>query len=201
MYKHFLILSLLFCCTIISAQRPIRRPNTSSEPQRPAPRETIETGSDFKDKLWYGGNFTLFFGSNGQVSSFALGLAPMVGYKITPDFSIGPRVEGVYNYFKVQGFNSVEKFNLFSFGFGPFVRHKFFNVIFAHAEYQLEFLQEVIGVNGNPIKVNGTNSNFFVGLGYNAGGGEILVLYNLLAQTQNTLNIPISFRFGFTYKF
>ncbi len=201
MYKYLFFLSLLFCSAILSAQRPIRRPNPNATLQREAPEETIQEGSAFKDKLWYGGNFTLFFGANNFESSFAFGLAPMVGYKITPDFSIGPRVEVVYNFYKTSILGPVEKFNLFSVGLGPFARYKFFNVIFVHAEYQLEFLQRPVIANGNLIKINQTNNNFFAGLGYNAGGGEILVLYNLLEPSGGTLNIPISFRFGFTYKF
>lgn len=202
MNKYFLLLCLMVSFTILSAQRPIRRPNTSTETEREAPNKTIEEGSAFKDKLWYGGNFTLFFGSNNFESSFAFGLAPMVGYKITPDFSIGPRVEVIYNFYKTSITGPVEKFNLFSVGVGPFVRYKFFNVIFAQAEYQLEFVQRpVLTINGDLVKSTFNNNNFFVGLGYNAGGGEILVLYNLLEPSGGTLNIPISFRFGFTYKF
>ncbi|MBK7429224.1 MAG: hypothetical protein IPI60_20450 [Saprospiraceae bacterium] len=202
MNKYFLLLCLMVSFTILSAQRPIRRPNTSTETERESPKKTIEEGSAFKDKLWYGGNFTLFFGSNNFESSFAFGLAPMVGYKITPDFSIGPRVEVIYNFYKTSITGPVEKFNLFSVGVGPFVRYKFFNVIFAQAEYQLEFVQRpVLTINGDLVKSTFNNNNFFVGLGYNAGGGEILVLYNLLEPSGGTLNIPISFRFGFTYKF
>ncbi len=201
MYKYFLLISIVLCCTILSAQRPIRRPNENPEPERQVPREPLDENTAFKDRLWYGGSFILSFGSFNNTSSFVAGLAPMVGYKITPDFSIGPRVEFLYNYYQLRQFGDTYKFNLFSAGIGPFARYKFFNVIFAHAEYQLDFIQQpFFDANFNPIKVTATNSNFFAGLGYNAGGGEILVLYNFLA-TQNSLARPISFRFGFTFRF
>lgn len=201
MHKIFLLISFMVLGTILTAQRPIRRPNTDTEPERQAPAEPFEEGAEFKDKLWYGGSFVLSFGSFNNTSSFVAGLAPMVGYKITPDFSVGPRVEFLYNYYQIRDFATTYKFNLFSAGIGPFARYKFFNVIFAHAEYQLDFIQQpFFDANFNPIKVTATNSNFFAGVGYNAGGGEILVLYNFLAN-QNSLSRPISFRFGFTFRF
>jgi len=191
---------LLFTHDLMS-QTPIRRPSTTpqrdrtDEPQRKPP-------SDFKSRLWYGGNLMGGFQGNNFESLFTIGVAPMVGYKVTPEFSIGPRVEFIYSYYKVAAGPQILRYNLYSGGIGPFARYKFFKMLFFHVEYQLEYAQfpSISPFDGS--KNSQFFNNAFVGLGYNAGGGEILVLYNLLQQDgRNTLQMPFSLRFGFTINF
>lgn len=52
--------------------------------------------TEFIDKLWVGGAFGsgLQFGNR----TFALGLTPMVGYELVPNFSVGPFVRLDYYY-------------------------------------------------------------------------------------------------------
>ena len=151
-------------------------------------------------KFWYGGGVGLGF-SGGNISSrFDFSLSPMLGYKITPEFSVGPRVELSYTHFRQNvGFNDIRKANLFSYGIGIFGRYKIFNQFFTHAEFQIENRQVLI--NGE--KDRNRFDNFFVGIGYTSGGQvayEIALLYNIL-EDDNTIDLPLDYRLAFTYNF
>ena len=176
----------------------------------------FEEKGNFKSKLWYGGGFNLGFNSNGVVSVFNIGASPMVGYKIIEPFSIGPRVSTqITNY---RGFSSnfsddrIYKVTPVSYSFGAFARYKVFPLVFAHVEYEYERIRFPDFQNGGLVVNNGEVvtffqdlNNFYLGAGYNSAGGsgfgyEILVLYNVL-EPSNSINFPISFRFGFTYNY
>lgn len=177
------------------AQRKGTQAEEKEEPEAAAPKSNF-----WKDDVWYGGNLGLGFAGNDFASSFFLGLAPMAGYKITPDFSVGPRVEFQYTYYKLSTSRGIQKFNLYSGGIGPFVRYKFLGFLFLHGEYQVAWTQLPYFNGIEYAKQTELSSNLFAGLGYNSGGGEILVLYNFL-QPKNTLEVPITLRFGFTINF
>lgn len=91
------------------------------------------TGKEYslKDYLWYGGFFGLGLGGGGFSSVFSINLSPMVGYKILPPFSIGPRVGITYTYQKIQG---VRAFNLFDTEVALFGRLHIFRGFFIHGE-------------------------------------------------------------------
>lgn len=159
----------------------------------------------FTDNLWYGGSINLGFASNAFSSIFSFGLAPMVGYKFTPDFSIGPRVGFTFSNYKFKNGSKVDNIALWDFSEGIFARYKFFNVVFAHVEYDINQKQYAfVDGSGNLDKLSVNDSDAFVGLGYNSGGGgfgsEIYIMYNLLAD-DNTLSQPFEFRIGLTYNF
>ncbi|MEM1121825.1 MAG: hypothetical protein AAGJ18_15345 [Bacteroidota bacterium] len=145
-------------------------------------------------RFWYGGGVGLNFGSGFNTSQFNFSLSPMVGYKLTPEFSVGPRVELAYSHIRVGGGNNVEKFNFIDYGIGAFTRYKLFTQFFAHAEYQIESRKLV---QGGRISRN----NFFFGGGYTSGGQigyEISVLWNFL---EDTADLPLDYRIAFTYNF
>jgi hypothetical protein len=198
--KWFMLICLIITSLDLAAQRPMRRPPPARQPQ---PSSDMPLSNSLKDRLWYGGSIALGFTGNNFESLFLIGVAPMVGYKITPQFSVGPRVEFNYTYYKTIFFGGgpVTSYNLFSGGIGPFARYKFFNILFAQLEYQVEWAQFPTGLPDGSKSVS-TFDNLFIGLGYNAGGGEILILYNLLDQSaRNSLDLPINIRFGFTINF
>ena len=71
----------------------------NSEAQKRSNRDIDEYFDDrgsFKDRLWYGADVTLNFFSVPGGNAFNAGIAPMVGYKITDAFSVGPRIEILY---------------------------------------------------------------------------------------------------------
>ncbi|MEM6318556.1 MAG: hypothetical protein AAF960_12870 [Bacteroidota bacterium] len=149
-------------------------------------------------RFWYGGGVGLNFGSGFNTSQFNFSLSPMVGYKLTPEFSIGPRIELAYSHIRVGGGNNVERFNFVDYGIGAFTRYKLFTQFFAHAEYQIES-RSIAFTNGETDRVS--FNNFFFGGGYTSGGQigyEISVLWNFL---EDTADLPLDYRIAFTYNF
>ncbi|HFA48824.1 MAG TPA: hypothetical protein ENJ95_07390 [Bacteroidetes bacterium] len=168
--------------------------------------------SGFANKLWYGGGFVLNFSGSGEVNQFAIGATPMVGYNVIGDIvSVGPRIGVIYTTIKGRGTDfGIHRVNLPSFTLGAFTRIKAFPNFFAQLEYEYETTKRYATANGLLFIENGevftakeTRDNVYVGVGYNSGGlwgYEIMLLYNL-NEPENTLDLPISFRGGFTYKF
>lgn len=149
-------------------------------------------------KLWYGGNAGIGLGTG----YFYVSLAPMVGYKITDKFSVGPRVQMAYINRRVYRLNADRFRNqTFDFGLAAFARYKVFRAIFAHAEYgHLWYQNYVSSLDKNQWQ---NDDEALIGLGYLQGSGkfgyEILGLYRL---TRNGLNQnPFDIRVGFTYNF
>jgi hypothetical protein len=74
---------------------------------------------DFVSNLWYGGGLLLGFNGINNASIFSLGVSPMVGYKITPAISVGPRVEFILSSYKQIGYQAT---SLYDFDAGLFAR-------------------------------------------------------------------------------
>ena len=146
-------------------------------------------------RFWYGGGIGLNFSSGVGSSQFSFSLSPMVGYKITPEFSIGPRAEIAYSHFRFNNGFNVEKRNFIDYGIGVFARYKLFPQFFLHTEYQVE--SEVTTLDGD----RRSDTNFFLGGGYTSGGQvgyEIAILWNLL---EDSSDLPLDYRIAFTYNF
>jgi hypothetical protein len=170
--------------------------------------------SGFKNKLWYGGSFTLGFAGGNTQSQFAFGLSPMVGYKLVNDLiSVGPRLGFEYNHIRLQGNgNTVYKASPLSYSVGAFARIKPFDNFFGHLEYEHQSAESTDPDRDGYIEVNSKGeivterqpyNNAYVGVGYNSGGlwaYEIMLLYNV-NQPGNTVESPFDIRFGMTYKF
>lgn len=168
--------------------------------------EYFDESGGFAHRLWYGGNFTLGF-SGGNISSvFQLGISPMVGYKLTDQLSVGPRISLLYTYYKTElAPNDIQSQDPLTYGIGAFARYKAFSNLFAHIEYEFENEANFVILNGDLEVLTREQNNFFLGAGYNSNSGgpwgyEILLLYNLLLP-ENTVEVPFSLRFGFTYNF
>ncbi|MDX1683604.1 MAG: hypothetical protein R3275_00115 [Saprospiraceae bacterium] len=193
--SSLLILLGLFVYTTTFSQRSKRSDRSRQEQPK------------LVDKLWYGGGFALGFFGGGlpgfQSSEFFVGISPMVGYKITDIVSVGPRMEVSLLTGRYDNGISVEKNTAVNYGGGVFGRLRFFDILFAHAEYG--YINQAIPVfrNGGIETDRLGSDQFLLGLGYNSGypwGSEIYILYDLLAP-EDTVELPISFRFGFTYLF
>ena len=160
--------------------------------------EYFDEGGFGSHRFWYGGGVGLGFSGGNVQSQFNFSVSPMVGYKITPELSIGPRLELDYAHVRVStGQSSSDKFNIFNYGIGGFARYKIFQQFFIHGEYQIES-------RGNPISgTRGSRDNFYVGAGYSSGGSligyEISLLWNLLEE--GTVDLPLDYRVAFTYNF
>ncbi len=170
--------------------------------------EYFDDRGSFEDRLWYGADITLNFFSVPGGNAFNAGIAPMVGYKITDAFSVGPRIEILYRgeRYDIGGGQDL-KFNSTNYGLGLFSRLKVFNQYFIHAEYQS--LNNEIGTsvdfNTNTILTARTwDDHFYIGAGYGASGGgvgfQVSILWDVL-QEFTSRNLPIQYRMGINYKF
>lgn len=166
-----------------------------------AQRET-ETNEKLIDKLWFGGNIGLGYSSSQYGSQFFIGLAPMVGYKITDEWSVGPRIDVSYTHIRQPTTSgNPEKLSFFNVGGALFTRYKVFNHFFAHLESGINNIPDLVRDQaGNLIVVREQRLTALIGIGYSAGGGEIVLLYDLNTP-QNSLELPFDFRFGFNYNF
>jgi len=128
-------------------------------------------------------------------------IAPIVGYKITPDFHVGTRITYIYNSYKFI-YQTVppteERVNLNHYGASLFLRYQFFKFLFAHVEYEALSFDLYKDLRGRDrIWVN----SLFVGGGIyqNVGGRAFMtvaILFNLLDNEYSPYSNPM-FRIGF----
>ena len=193
------------------------KPTTSPNKKSKKADDYFDESGGFKHRLWYGGNVILNFGGSNGESSFTFGVTPMIGYKIVGGLSAGPKFGVIHTILKAYNDRgTISSLGLTNYSVGAFSRFKFLKTFFLHAEHEYantagyfinpsdpyERLQT--DANGKALKSRQGQQNTYIGAGYNAGGlisYEILLLYNLSPQPQNSLNLPIDIRFGFTYNF
>ena len=83
--------------------------------------------SAYQSKVYYGGNVGFRFWND----YFYLGVYPLVGYKITPRFSVGGKIG--YAYISDSRYDPT--FNSSNYGGSVFTRYRIIPQIYAHAEY------------------------------------------------------------------
>jgi hypothetical protein len=169
-------------------------------------RKTEKSNNNQNYRIWYGGNvpFGLGFGTQTLVQ---LGVSPMIGYKITPELSVGPRVGFIYSYYSYRNPNTgqVLRTQPTTWSAGVFARYKFVRQFFAHAEYEYQNLAVPYYVsNGFQIqRYKADNINLGIGLLQGGSGSlqsEILLLYNVNPSIYSTQS-PITIRFGLNWHF
>lgn len=171
-----LLILLLFLGSKLSIGQTMNQGSTPKEP--------------FTSRLFFGGGLGLQFGSITLIE-----ISPLVGYKVTPKFSIG--VSPTYKYYKYNAYYGNVETNVF--GGSLFSRYSIFENIFAHVEYETLFYN--IHEPSYPTSRKQFNS-FFVGGGYNQniGGNSamyILVLWNLNDTPDSPYMNPV-IRVGFS---
>jgi hypothetical protein len=147
----------------------------------------------FKERIYLGGSFGLQFGNSTMVSA-----SPMLGYKITRNFSLG--VSFCYQYIQVN--DPYNKYVANTYGGSVFSRVIIYENIFAQAEYE----KLSIKIN-SPLYQNENRlvDSFFLGAGYRQYIGErasmyILVLWNLNDTPESPYSNPV-FRMGMNFGF
>jgi hypothetical protein len=169
-------------------------------------------------KLWYGGGFTLGFSGTTNASVFQIGITPMVGYKLTDNLSVGPRIGITYQHIKgdsrdiTTGELAIKSTGLTEYIAGVFARYKVFNQFFAHVEAEYRSSEFVLS-DGTFLAADGDDlatvrqDEFqpIVGVGYNSSGGgpwgyEIMLLYRTNIP-EDDIRSPFDLRIGFTYNF
>lgn len=168
----------------------------------------FDESQGFTHRLWYGGGLALGFSGGSFSSLFQVGISPLIGYKITDEFSVGPRFSFLYSHYRQDLGPIVGKANLIDYGVGAFTRYKIIRNFFIHLEYgadNVEIIPNNAQINGDQISTaRSLQSNAFIGAGYNDGNGvwgyDIYILYNVLLA-ENSIRSPFDFRFGLTYNF
>ncbi|MEM7574538.1 MAG: hypothetical protein AAF433_16660 [Bacteroidota bacterium] len=191
-FKSFFLLLMALTLTALSLSAQGRTEDEARE-ELDYYRSTRDSdqGNFGAGSLWYGGGFQLGFSSNSFESIFQIGLSPMVGYKVTPWFSVGPRGSILYNAYSFDVGNDRENSNFFTYSGGVFARAKAFQQFFAHAEYNLE--NDVIGLNPTTFDpIRRTRGVPYIGAGFVQGGGgfqggggvgfEIMILFPLVER-------------------
>jgi hypothetical protein len=158
-----------------------------------------EKKSEFKmqKRLYFGGG--VGFGMSSYATS--LMIAPVIGYRLTPDVDIGTRLN--YTYYRYN--DSPLKYSTNNFGAGVFARYYlfFFSDLFIHAEYEALNYERVY-INNLTWEVDHKErewvSSLFLGGGYRQWIGQnafvgITVLFNLLDSYDSPYSNPI-FRIG-----
>jgi len=196
------LFSLIFITCSLNSQ-------VSSRSRRVIPQKQAK--KTFADRLWYGGGFSLSFSSGFaglSGNTFNIGVSPMVAYKLNDIFSIGPRVEITYTSGRFrQSFGlPVAKYNGVDYGAGIFGRAKLFQWLFAHTE--LSYINQVFPIgfaaNNKILTERQGNNQLLAGLGYSSGGlfrSEVYLLYDFFNNNLQSTQLPIVYRFGFTYNF
>lgn len=128
---------------------------------------------DFKDRLYTGGNFWANFGTFTNVD-----ISPLLGYRVTNDYSIG--IGAKYNYIKQ---NVAPVFSTSIYGGSVFTRYSFFDKLVAHAEFEMlniELFNFTSGARERQWVPIG-----LVGGGYASNGFQIMALYDLIGDERN----------------
>lgn len=204
MKRYFLLVFALFCLQGVSAQDSRittldNKPDTKTSPPPPPVKNTDKF--HLKDHLFVGGNLLLEFGT-----TTAIGVSPLVGYKITDNLSAG--VAGNYIYLsELDYYNNRYKTSVY--GGALFAKYKVFQNVFAYAEYGFtSYETSAIEIN-NRVLINYRINvpDFLVGGGYaqeigNNSYFEILVAYDLLYNPPYSYSFsPVVIRPGFVFGF
>ncbi len=167
------------------------------------PQQPVNNNNGLQDRLFYGGNLILNFGSSNTYSEFNIGISPLIGFKVFPGFSVGPRGTIIYSNVKIRnqvGLPDAQESN-FTWAVGAFARYRIIPQIFAHAEYELEQVPFLFyDGSGDLVTQRVRRDNFYIGGGFYSGGRvgvEILALYNVINTTnQFYTRSPFVIRFG-----
>ena len=209
----FLLVAVLMTAFTTSADAQYGRKKKKKKKKTEKTDDYFDDRGTFKDRLWYGADLAIRFSPIQQGNLFQGGIAPMVGYKVTDNLSVGPRFDLLYSGYRFNTGTATDlKFNGTDFGIGAFSRLKILQAYFIQLEYQSlssaipaynEFGQLI--VNDNKIESDRIRENhYYVGGGYSSSMGLVGIQVSLLwdlSQEFTSTNIPISYRFGINYKF
>ncbi len=181
MRKSFLYISFFlcstFCATVVAQDSTMIRKHPPKK--------------DLSDKIFFGGNLGLQFGT----VTFA-DISPLVGYRFTDKISAGVGITYQYYHYKDRYIN----FETNVYGGRVFGRYNFTESFFAHLEYEYLNL-ETFDFPGKRIDVG----SLLGGVGYMQHFGRnsgimAMVLYNFTESAYTPYSNPI-FRVGFVVGF
>lgn len=157
----------------------------------------VDESSDLKDRIYFGGNFGLQFGTFTHIEA-----SPIVGYMINDKLSAGAGV--IYQYFRRKGNSQVGDYETNIYGGKFFGRYNFSGQLFGYTEFENINLDVIFNTpRGNELGRAWVPA-YFIGGGYfqpigNRSGFTVMALYNLLHNpARSPYGSPFVFRVGFT---
>lgn len=133
MKKLFVVLFILISFTTIYSfnLKPEQINSTNYNPFKPNPQQ---------NKWYYGGNI----GFNFWNDYFYIGVFPLVGYKVTPQFSVGAKLGYTYYNYKDTDFSS------HNYGGSVFTRYRVVPQFYLHGEFVYFSYEQRTFVNLQP---------------------------------------------------
>jgi len=158
-------------------------------------KETEQPKKSLLEKLFVGGSGDLGFQSNPYYGSyFTIGASPILGYRLTKKFALGPGI--VYQYYSIGGY----KFH--DYGAKAFAQFLIYKGILAHAEHEIRTTQYNSASIGSNERYTFRTS--LVGGGYrqmasDRFGFDLYLLFPIITSADNAVNNAPVFRGGFIY--
>lgn len=149
-------------------------------------------GLPFKERIFFGGDFGLSFGTTTYVR-----VAPLMGYRVNPNFSVGAGPSYQYWKYKFPG-GSIDQS---IYGGSTFARYFPFESVFAQAEFELLNLEATNRDRESLLDRRVNVPMLFIGAGYsertrNGSGFFIGVFYDLIQDINSPYVNDITFRMG-----
>lgn len=163
--------------------------------QKATAQKFVDESSGFMDRLYFGGNFGLQFGSFTHIEA-----SPIAGYMINQKLSAGVGV--IYQYFRIRGNSQVGDYETNIYGGKLFGRYNISQQLFGYTEYENINRDFRLSPSSDLSRI--WVPAFFIGGGYfqpigNRAGVTVMALYNLLHYPgRSPYNSPFVLRVGFT---
>jgi long-subunit fatty acid transport protein len=165
--------------------------------QQSSAQKYVDESSSFTDRLYFGGNFGLQFGTFTHIEA-----SPIAGYMINEKWSAG--VGAIYQYFKIRGTSQVGDYETNIYGGKLFSRYNFSSQLFGYTEYENINLDVIFNTSNGYELGRAWVPAYFIGGGYfqpigNRAGFTVMALYNILHNpARSPYGSPFVLRVGFT---
>ncbi len=185
MRKYTLLVLFSLIASISFSQKRDEQPNRQSPLVRDKP--------SLKDRLFFGGNIGLSFGSLTYIN-----VAPTIGYKITEKFGMG--LGPTYTYYNDRRFVNY-KYETQIYGGRTFARYQALESILLYSEFEVVNIEVPDLLFTKLIRTN--VPSLFVGGGYTQQMGSnsavtLMILYNVMESDYKIYENPI-LRLGFNF--
>jgi hypothetical protein len=186
MMRKYLILVVLSLITSLAYSQ-----DREQQPARQSP--LVKDKPKFKDRLFFGGNIGLSFGSLTFIN-----LAPTIGYKITDRFGMG--VGPVYSYYNDRRFVNY-KYETHIYGGRTFAQYQVLESVMLYSELEMINIEVPNLLFTKLIRQN--IPSLFVGGAYTQSMGNnsavmLMLLYNVLESDYQIYENPL-IRVGFNF--
>jgi hypothetical protein len=182
--KKKIVLFFIACVTFTASSF------AQDEKEKKVEDEKETKGGFKKENLFAGGTVALGFGSG----TSSIGIGPYFGYSINKYLDVALSLN--YNYTSQRDYYSPTKFRQSIIGPGAFVRIYPVKFLFAHAQFEQNFIQQKIiyGNNFPDEKAQVNVPSFLIGPGYASGRGEggsnMFYYISVLFDVAKNINSP-----------